>query len=709
VSPSPHPAQAKVPGVNSGPSIMARLSLAGAFGARHRDVLFAMGIAAILSVLLLPLPVVLLDISLAFSFAVSVLILMVALWIGRASDFSSFPTILLVVTLMRLALNVATTRLILSHGHEGPGAAGHVIQGFSGFIMSGNFVIGVILFAILVVVNYIVITKGSTRIAEVGARFTLDAIPGKQMAIDADLSAGMIDEKEARRRRQELEDESSFYGAMDGASKFVRGDAVAGLLIVFINLVGGIVIGTLQRGMPISQAVTTFAILTVGDGLVSQIPALLVSLAAGLVISKGSNRGSTEQVVLSQLGAYPKALLVAAGLLLLLAIAPGLPAFPFLVLVAIFGSLAWIMPRVTARRAAEALRAEAAAADPPKTAEQTVQGLLRVDELRLEVGVALVAMVGMSDDLADKLKTLRGRFAGEFGFVLPSIRIKDSADLGNTAYRLLVHGEEVARGEVRLASRLVLAPGGAVALPGEPAKDPTFGLPALWVDAGLAEEAEALGYTVVSPEGVIVTHVAEAVKDSFPALLTYAAAERLIDGIDPEYARLVKELVPAQLPMMAIVRVLQSLLAERVSIRNLPAILEAIAEAVAWTRSPPLLVEHVRMRLAGQICRSLTDAEGYVSVITMAADRERELAQAVMMEGEDRRFVLAPDRVQDFLGELRGKIQAQAGRDPLPAVLVNPDARPFVRALLERISPATAVISHNELARRTMLRTVDVV
>jgi flagellar biosynthesis protein FlhA len=689
--------------------VLARLTAAGAFGARHRDIVFAMGIAAILSVLLLPLPVVLLDISLAFSFSISVLILMVALWIGRASDFSSFPTILLVVTLMRLALNVATTRLILSHGHEGPGAAGHVIQGFSGFIMSGNFVIGVILFAILVVVNYIVITKGSTRIAEVGARFTLDAIPGKQMAIDADLSAGMIDEKEARRRRQELEDESSFYGAMDGASKFVRGDAVAGLIIVFINLVGGIVIGTLQRGMPIGQAVTTFATLTVGDGLVSQIPALLVSLAAGLVISKGNNRGSTEQIVLSQLGAYPKALLVAAGLLLLLAIAPGLPAFPFLVLVVIFGGLAWIMPRVTARRARDAKQAVADAADVPKTAEQTVQSLLRVDDLRLEVGVALVSMVGLSDDLADKLKTLRGRFAGEYGFVLPSIRIKDSADLGNTAYRLLIHGEEMARGEVRLASRLVLAPNGPVALPGEPTKDPTFGLPAVWIDAGLAEEAEALGYTVVSPEGVIVTHVAEAVKDNFAALLTYGAAERLIDGIDPEYAKLVKELVPAQLPMMTIVRVLQSLLAERVSIRNLPAILEAIAEAVAWTRSVPLLVEHVRMRLAGQICRALGDADGYLSVITMSSDWEQELAQAVTAEGDERRFALPPDRVQGFLSELRGKLQAHAGRDPFPAVLVNPDARPFVRSLLERISPATSVISHNEIARRTMLRTVDVV
>ena len=695
-------------GVN-GNGTLARLSLAGTFGARHRDVLFAIGIAAILSVLLLPLPVVLLDISLAFSFSISVLILMVALWIGRASDFSSFPTILLVVTLMRLALNVATTRLILSHGHEGPGAAGHVIQGFSGFIMSGNFVIGVILFAILVVVNYIVITKGSTRIAEVGARFTLDAIPGKQMAIDADLSAGMIDETEARRRRQELEDESSFYGAMDGASKFVRGDAVAGLIIVFINLVGGIIIGTLQRGMPIGEAVTTFATLTVGDGLVSQIPALLVSLAAGLVISKGNNRGPTERIVLSQLGAYPKALLVAAGLLLLLAVAPGLPAFPFLVLVAVFGALAWITPRVAARRAAEAAQAEAAAAEQPKTAEQTVQGLLRVDDIRLEVGVALVSMIGTSDDLAGKLKTLRGRFASEYGFVMPSIRIRDSADLGNTAYRLLIHGEEVARGEVRLGSRLVLAPDGTVNLPGEPTTDPSFGLPALWVDAGLADEAEAAGCTVVSPEGVIVTHVAEAVKDSFAGLLTYAAAERLIDGIDPEYARLVKELVPAQVPMMAIVRVLQSLLAERVSIRNLPAILEAIAEAVAWTRSVPLLVEHVRMRLGSQICRTLADADGYVPVIAMSAEWEQALAQAVVTEGEDRRFAMAPDRVQAFLAELRGKLQAHAGRDPLPAVLVNPDARPFVRSLLERISPATAVISHNEIARRAQLRTVDVV
>jgi len=694
-------------GASSG-SLFGKLS---AHGKGNLDVAFAAGIVLIMAVMLLPLPPFILDMGLTMAFAISVLILMVSLWVTRGVEFSSFPTILLVITMLRLALNIATTRAILSNGEAGTAAAGHVIEGFATFVMGGNMVVGFVIFAILLIVNFVVITKGSGRIAEVSARFFLDGIPGRQMAIDADVSSGAIDDAEAKKRRAALEEESGFYGAMDGAAKFVRGDAVAGLMITGINLIGGIIIGVLQHGMPFMTAASTYTIMTVGDGLVTQVPALLVSLAAGLLISKGNTKGSVEKAVFSQLGAHPKALWISAVLMLILAIAPAVPFVPFFLLALFLGGIAFYIPR--SRKKAEVEESLVRAKEEkPLTAEETVQEQLRLDDVLLEMGAALVPMIqGNGSDLAQKLKTLRGRFASEFGFVLPAIRIKDSIDLELNQYRLMIQGVECARGEVRPGLRMAIGPGGrSVPVAGERMRDPAFGIEVTWIDPALAEMAEASDCTVIAPEGVIVTHVAEAVKENLDRFMTYAATERLIEqGTDAEYTKLVRDLVPAQITMVGIMQVLQGLLIERVSVRNMPTILEAIAEAVGTTRSIPRIIEHVRYRLADLICQPLLDPNGHLPVIMLSADWEREIAESIVIDGEERRVTLPQERIRAFMGDVRSKVQAHAQSDVFPSILVIPEARPFVRSLMNRISPATPVLSHAEVGRKVQTRTVDVV
>ena len=690
-------------------SLHSKVSHLGAIGNANRDVLFAVGIVVMLTVLFMPVPNWLLDLGLTLSLSVSVLILMVSLWIVKPLDFSSFPTLLLVVTVLRLGLNIASTRLILSNGHEGPAAAGHVIEGFSRFVMGGNFVIGVVIFCILIVINFVVITKGATRIAEVGARFTLDAVPGKQMAIDADLSAGLIDETEARRRRKELEDESTFYGAMDGASKFVRGDAVAGLIITFINVLGGMAIGMAQQGLSFQQAASVYTLLTVGDGLATQVPALIVSLAAGLLVTKGSNRGSTDKAIVGQLGGYPKALMVSGGLLMVLALAPGLPLGPFLLLGGGFCLIGWYLPRINARKAALAALSESRKT-PAAPAEEAVEDMLKVDEVKVEVGNHLVPLILNKDGpLTGKVKTLRKRFAKEFGFVLPSVRIKDSSFLPPKGYVISVMGVEVASGEVRPKQLLAIDPTGGESpnIPGEPTREPTFGLQAKWIDPARHEEAVAKGYTVVDPESVITTHLTEVIKDHLPALLTFAAMQKLVDGLPREYQKLISDIVPSQITLVVVQRVLQALLAERVSIRNLPAIVEAIAEAVNWTRNITMVTEHVRARLGQQICQALTGPDGFVPVVVLSPEWEQVLMENIVKDGEDRRFVMPPSQVQEFLTAVRAKIQKHAGTQIWPALLVGTEVRPFVRSLLERVSPSTPVISHVELHRKIALKTVD--
>lgn len=686
-----------------------RFGIIGDIGLANRDVLFAIAILTVLAVLFLPVPSWILDLGLALSFSISVLILMVSLWIARPLDFSSFPTVLLVVTMMRLALNIASTRLILSEGHSGGAAAGHVIQGFSQFVMGGNFVIGVVIFCILVVINFVVITKGATRIAEVGARFTLDAIPGKQMAIDADLSAGMIDDVEARRRRKELEDESTFYGAMDGAAKFVRGDAVAGIMITVINVLGGMAIGIAQKGMSFEHAASVYTTLTVGDGLATQIPALVVSLAAGLLVTKGGNVGSAEKAVIDQLGAYPKALMVAAALLGLLALTPGLPLVPFMVIGVGFGALGWYAPRRKARALALAKLEESrkpAAAVP----DEPIEEMLKVDDVKVEVGNHLVPLIlNKNGPLTSKVKTLRKRFAMEFGFVLPSVRIKDSSFLAPKSYVISIMGVEAAKGEVRPKHLLAIDPtGGEVAeIQGEVTREPTFGLHAKWIDPSRHEEAVSKGYTVVDPESVITTHLTEVIKDHLSMLLTFASLQKLIEGLGREYQKLINDMVPSQISLVVLQRVLQSLLAERVSIRNLPVIVEAVAEAVGWTRHITLITEHVRTRLGQQICQGLAGSDGFVPVIALTPRWEQALLENIVSQGDDRHFVMPPSQVQEFLTAVRLKIQKHATPQVWPALLVGADVRPFVRSLLERVSPMTPVLSHAELHRKASLKTID--
>ena len=536
----------------------------GAFFKRG-DIALAVGVLTILVVLILPLPPLLLDFALAISIIFSVLILMTALFIHTPLEFSAFPTVLLIATMLRLALNLASTRLILAHGHEGTDAAGHVIEAFGNFVMSGNFVIGIIVFTILVIVNFVVITKGSGRIAEVAARFHLDAMPGKQMAIDAEMSAGTIDEKEARRRRQVLEDEGGFFGAMDGASKFVRGDAIAGLLVVFINVIGGMIIGIVQQGLSFADAAHSYTILTVGDGLVTQVPALIVSTAAGLLVSKAGISGAADKALMKQLSGYPKALGMSGGVMLVMALLPGIPMIPFLALGSGATALAFIFDRRTRLTAAADVKktesdAKTAAADEP------ISAALKIDDLKVELGYALLPLVNApdgSDRLTEQIKALRRSLATEMGFVMPAVRILDNVQLDANAYVIKVKEVEAGSGKVWAGQFMVMDPaGGQVRLPGTHTTEPTFGLPATWVDGALKEEATMKGYTVVDAATVLSTHLTELLKSNMSELLSYGEVQKLLKELPKEQADLVKDLVPSLITVSGIQRVLQILLAE---------------------------------------------------------------------------------------------------------------------------------------------------
>jgi flagellar biosynthesis protein FlhA len=551
---------------------------------RRSDIGLALGMMAILMVLILPLPPLLLDFSLAISITFSVLVLMTSLFIQTPLEFSAFPTVLLIATMLRLALNLASTRLILARGHEGTDAAGHVIEAFGRFVMGGNFVIGIIVFTILVIVNFVVITKGSGRIAEVAARFHLDAMPGKQMAIDADLSAGLIDEKDARRRRKALEDESGFFGAMDGASKFVRGDAIAGLLVVLINVIGGMVIGIVQQSLSFTDAARTYTLLTVGDGLVTQIPALIVSTAAGLLVSKAGVTGAADKALLSQLSGYPKALGMSGAVMMVMALLPGIPMLPFLALGGGAATLAYVINRRTKRTAAaESRKAEVAKAAP---AEEPVAAALKMDDLKMELGYALLPLVNApdgSDRLTEQIKALRRSLATEMGFVMPAVRILDNVQLEANSYVIKVKEVEAGTGRVWHGQYMVMDPAGnQVTLPGVHTTEPTFGLPATWIDTSLKEEATVKGYTVVDAATVLATHLTELIKGNMSELLSYGEVQKLIKELPKEQADLIKDIVPSLITISGIQRVLQILLAERVSVRDLSTGSRVRAIPLCW-------------------------------------------------------------------------------------------------------------------------------
>ena len=665
------------------------------------DVALALGVVSLLVVLVLPLPTVLLDLGLALSITASVLVLMVAIFLVRPLDFTSFPTLLLLTTLLRLSLNVATTRLILSHGNEGPAAAGHVVEAFGGFLMGGDVAIGVILFAILLVVNFMVITKGSGRIAEVAARFSLDAMPGKQMAIDADLSSGLIDEKTARTRRRELEEESGFFGAMDGAAKFVRGDAIAGLLITVINIIGGFAIGLLRHGMPVADAAATFTTLTVGDGLVSQIPALLVSTAAGIVVTKGGVEGSADVAIVRQLGGSPKPLALAGGAAAVLALMPGLPTLPFIVLAGLAGAGAYMRHK----NPVSIPGASASVAPPP--GEPPIAEALRIDTIRLELGYGLLALAGGSTPrLTEQIKGLRRSIATEMGFVLPPVRIQDNLQLDADRYSIRLKEIEAATGELRPAMLLAMDPAGGIPdIPGERTTEPAFGLPALWIDQSSRDEATHRGCTVVDPASVLTTHLTEVVRDFMAELLSYAETAKLVEELPREQQKLVAELIPSQISMGGVQRVLQSLLAERVSLRDLPTILEGIHEAsAAGHRSIPALTSHVRTRLARQISDSNTGPGGFIPMVTLSPEWEATFADSLAGPPEDRQLAIAPSRLGDFMQRFRTVFESASADGAV--LLCSGPIRTHVRAIVERLRPSTPVLAQAEIHPRARIRTV---
>ena len=675
------------------------------------DIIFALGIIGIILFMLLPIPTGLLDIGLSISIMLSVLVLMTVLFIQSSLEFSTFPTVLLVTTSLRLGLNVASTRLILENGHKGRDAAGHVIEAFGTFIIKDNYIIGAIVFAILVIVNFVVITKGSGRIAEVAARFTLDAMPGKQMAIDSDLSAGLLTEEEAKKRRKNLEQESTFYGAMDGAAKFVRGDAIAGLLIVFVNIIGGILIGTISQGMSLAEAASNYTILTIGDGLVSQIPALVISVSAGLLVSKAGIEGSAEQALFKQFSKYPRALAMSSGLMITLGLIPAIPALPFLMLGGITGSFAYFAFRHQKKEKASTKTTQDAksggiAATPT---EEPISKALAMDTIRLELGYGLLPLVqGEGDNkLTDQIKGLRRQLAEDMGYVLPAVRIQDNLQLPANTYIVLIKEIEAGQGDIRPGMLMCMDPtGDKIGLPGESTTEPTFGLPAMWIDEQYREEAHFKGYTVVDAPTVVTTHITEIIKDNMPDLLNYAETQKLLDEMPPEYQKLVADIIPGQISIGGLQRIIQNLLSERVSVRDLPAILEGISEASVFTKNITHITEHVRGRISRQLCNSNTNASGIMPLITLSPEWEQTFAESLIGDGEDKQLAMPPSQLQEFIKAVRENYDELSAQGEIPVLLTSPAIRPYVRSVIERFRPQTVVMSQNEIHPKARIKTL---
>jgi len=689
---------------------------------RSTDIGLALGVMGIIVILIVPLPPLLLDMLLAISIVFSVMILMTALFIQRPLEFSSFPTVLLIAAMLRLALNLATTRLILADGHNGTDAAGHVIEAFGHFVTRGNFIIGVVVFAILLIVNFIVITKGSGRIAEVAARFNLDAMPGKQMAIDADLSAGLIDETTAKRRREDLEAESSFFGNMDGASKFVRGDAIAGLLITFINIIAGMIIGMMQEGLSFQEAGANYTLLTIGDGLVSQIPALIVSTAAGILVSKAGVLGSADKALVTQFTTYPKALGMSAAVIAALALLPGMPIIPFLGLA---GGVGWLAFKSSKKKA---VSDQAAVLDAVKQAqsmpgvpgagpmaeEAPITDSLRIDELKLELGYGLLSLVKEdetgTDRLTEQIKALRRQLATELGFIMPPVRILDNMQLEPNDYKVKIKEVEAGHGQIFANQLMIMDPMGKdIQLPGVHTIEPTFGLPATWIDPALRDEAELRGYSIIDPSTVISTHLTEVLKANVSDLLSYANVQSLLSGLSKDQQKLVEDIVPSQISVSGIQRVLQTLLSERISIRDLPTILEGIAEVAGPGRTAQMIAEHVRSRLSRQLCSANLGPDGNLPLLTLSPQWERDFAEAMVGDGAERHLAMAPSRLQQFIVAVQQGFENAAQIGELPVLITSPSIRPHVRAIIERFRPQTVVMSQNEVHPRVRLKTIGAI
>ncbi len=678
----------------------------------HLDIFFAAGILCIIAVLIFPIPSWLIDFLLTVSISFSVIILMTVLFVNRSLDFSSFPSILLVVTMLRLALNISSTRLILSQGHSGTDAAGHVIQAFGVFVMQGSVVIGAIVFGILTIINFVVITKGSGRIAEVAARFSLDAMPGKQMAIDADLSAGLIDEDTARKRRKDLEDESTFFGAMDGANKFVRGDAIASVIITLINFIGGIVIGLAQKGMTFDAALKTYTLLTIGEGLVAQIPALIVSTAAGLLVTKSGARGSAEKAIFEQIGNFPQALGVTSGLLVVMALMPSIPAIPFLISAIITGSLAISVDKAKKRTLEEEIINAGKSNKNQDSAEtskdEAMNELLQMDSIRLELGYELLPLINYTKGhkITDQIKALRKQIAKDLGFVLPSVRIQDNMQLESQEYVIRIKDLECGRGVVRPNKFMVMDPKGEdISIMGEDTREPAFGLPAKWIDEQFKEEALFKDYTVVDPPTVITTHITEIVRENITELLSYSETQKLLDSLPDEHKKLVTDIIPSQVSITALQRIFQGLLSESISIRDLPTILEAVSEATTASSNVLHIIEHVRTRLAKQICYLNMSDKGYVPFVILTPQWEQTFMES-LVGGEEKQLSMSPTKLQEFVSVINKEFERQAMMGEIPVLLTSPALRPYVRSIVERFKPSVVVMSQSEIHPKVKIKTV---
>ncbi len=667
-------------------------------------------IVMILAMMVLPLPPFLLDILFTFNIALAIMVLLVSMNTTKALDFSVFPAVLLITTLLRLSLNVATTRVVLMHGHTGPAAAGKVVESFGHFLVGGNYAVGIVVFAILVVINFVVITKGAGRIAEVGARFTLDAMPGKQMAIDADLNAGLIGEDEARRRRTSIAQEADFYGAMDGASKFVRGDAVAGIVIMLINLIGGLIVGVMQHNLDIATAAQYYTLLTIGDGLVAQIPALVISTAAGLVVSRVSTEENVSQQLVGQLFSQPQALLLTAAIIGMMGLIPGMPNFVFLLLAGCLGALAFFLLRRIRATERQATPAEAAIASPPEAPEASWEDVSLVDVLGLQVGYRLITLVDkvQDGDLLRRIKGIRKKFAQDIGFLPPAIHIRDNLDLRPNAYRITLKGAEIGAGEAFPNLYLAINPGNTSgALPGVATHDPAFGLPAVWVEAGVREQAQAMGYTVVDASTVVATHLSHLIQTRAADLLGRQELQQLLDHVTKLQPKLTEDLVPKLLPLAAVQKVLQNLLEEGMHIRDMRTILETLAEHAAKTQDAHLLTGMVRVALGPAIVQQFYPSAQELQVIGMDRELEYILMQAMQTGGGN--FAIEPGLADTLLRETRAAAQAQEQLG-LPTVLLVPGRlRDLLARFLKRALPQIKVISHEEVPDFKVVRVTSMV
>lgn len=672
----------------------------------------ALGVVAILMVMIVPLPTILLDLLLSVSITSGLVVMLMAMYNTNPLDFSSFPSILLLTTLFRLALNIASTRLILLHGHEGAGAVGEVINAFGNFVVSGNYTVGLIIFLIMVLINFIVITKGSGRIAEVAARFTLDAMPGKQMAIDADLNAGLIDEAQAKSRRAAISQEAEFYGAMDGSAKFVRGEAIASIIIMVINIVGGLFIGAVLKNMDVFQALQTYTMLTIGDGLVSQIPSLIISTAAGIIVSRAASDMSMGAEFAKQFGMQPQALGMSAVIIGIFGLVPGLPHVPFLMMAMLMGTISYFTFQQKAQVAATSAEAEKKVEGPLPGSPETVDSLLPLDILQLEVGYGLIPLVdeNQKGDLLERIRGIRRQFALDIGLVVPSLHVRDNLQIKPDEYVLLMKGNDIARGEVMMGYHLAMDSGTAKRqIDGIPTKEPAFNLPALWIADDRKDEAQLAGYTVVDTSTVIATHLTEVLRTHADELLGRQDTQKLLDNLAKSHPKVVEELIPNALSLGSLQKVLQNLLRERVSIRDFLTICETLADYAPMSKDTSILTEYVRQKLARSIVSNLTDEDGRLSVLTLAHKIEDFIRESIQKSDQGVYLNMEPNLAQRVIEATQALVEKVTNEGYQPVILCTPVIRRHLRHLLERFMPQVIILSNNELPNQIQIRSIGTI